>query len=74
MKCHAVSLRQVLQNACFVDCDDICVSQVQSDSRAVVPGDVVVAIPGATVDGHDYLRTAIGNGAVAVVTQRRVDE
>ena len=32
---------------------------IKIDSRKVKPGDTFVAIPGATVDGHDYIEKAI---------------
>jgi UDP-N-acetylmuramoyl-L-alanyl-D-glutamate--2,6-diaminopimelate ligase len=37
------------------------------DSRKVKPGYLFVAIKGLTVDGHDYLRDAIQNGATVLV-------
>jgi UDP-N-acetylmuramoyl-L-alanyl-D-glutamate--2,6-diaminopimelate ligase len=37
------------------------------DSRRVKPGYLFVAIKGFTVDGHDYLKDAIQNGASVVV-------
>ena len=45
------------------------VTDVTQDSRAVTPGAAFVAIPGFTVDGHDYLQAAIANGAAALVVQ-----
>jgi UDP-N-acetylmuramoyl-tripeptide--D-alanyl-D-alanine ligase len=46
------------------------VLDVVTDSRAVRPGSLFLAIPGARVDGHDYVATAAAAGAVAAVTQR----
>ena len=48
---------------------DISITGIAIDSRAVQPGDLFVAIQGGTVDGHDYIPTAIDKGAVAVVGQ-----
>ncbi|MYG91199.1 MAG: UDP-N-acetylmuramoyl-L-alanyl-D-glutamate--2,6-diaminopimelate ligase, partial [Chloroflexi bacterium] len=45
------------------------VSGVRQDSRQLNPGDLFVAIPGFTVDGHRYLESAIANGAAALVVQ-----
>lgn len=39
------------------------------DSRAVEPGDLFVALPGARADGHDFLAEAAGRGAVAALVQ-----
>ncbi len=38
------------------------------DSRTVRPGFVFAALPGARVDGRDYIAAAIENGAVCVLT------
>lgn len=46
---------------------------VVTDSRAVVPGALFVAIKGERVDGHDYVREAAAAGAVAVLAERVVD-
>jgi UDP-N-acetylmuramoyl-L-alanyl-D-glutamate--2,6-diaminopimelate ligase len=40
------------------------------DSRRVTPGMVFVAIPGAHVDGHDFINTAIDRGAAAIICER----
>ncbi|TMD11194.1 MAG: UDP-N-acetylmuramoyl-L-alanyl-D-glutamate--2,6-diaminopimelate ligase [Chloroflexi bacterium] len=41
------------------------------DSRRLRPGDCFVAIPGTHTDGHRYVETALRDGAVAAVVQRR---
>lgn len=46
------------------------VSGITCDSRRVRPGDLFVAIPGVSVDGHDYIPQALEAGAVAVVAER----
>ncbi|MHC4855474.1 MAG: UDP-N-acetylmuramoyl-L-alanyl-D-glutamate--2,6-diaminopimelate ligase [Planctomycetota bacterium] len=46
---------------------------VCADSRQVRQGDVFVAVCGTQVDGHDYIDTALSQGAAYVVTQRPVD-
>jgi len=40
------------------------------DSRAVRPGSLFVALPGARVDGHDFAAEAVRRGAAAVLAQR----
>ena len=42
------------------------------DSRKVKPGDVFVAIPGFKVDGTDFIRQAIANGAKVIVAENEV--
>ena len=49
---------------------EIEVTSVTSDSRAVTPGTLFVAIQGYNVDGHRYLAAALEKGAVAVVGTR----
>lgn len=59
------SLAQVL-NARLVG-DDKPVHSISTDSRKLVDGDVFVALRGEHFDGHDFLPTAVANGAAAVV-------
>ena len=42
-------------------------ADIQIDSRRVRKGDVFVAIPGATCDGHDFISQALANGARYIV-------
>ncbi len=45
-----------------------------TDSRAVNPGDIFLAIKGANFDGHDHVTEAQDRGAVASVVERAVKE
>jgi UDP-N-acetylmuramoyl-tripeptide--D-alanyl-D-alanine ligase len=45
---------------------------VEFDSRAVGPGGLFLALPGARSDGHDFAATAEAAGAVAVLAARPV--
>ncbi len=45
---------------------------VEFDSRAVTPGGLFLALPGARADGHDFARGAVESGAVAVLAARPV--
>ncbi len=45
------------------------VHNVVQDSRAVAAGACFVALPGFTVDGHDFLRRALSAGARTLVVQ-----
>ncbi|MBI5388385.1 MAG: UDP-N-acetylmuramoyl-L-alanyl-D-glutamate--2,6-diaminopimelate ligase [Verrucomicrobia bacterium] len=40
------------------------------DSRQVMPGMIFVAVPGAHVDGHDFIPNAIDRGATAILCER----
>lgn len=49
---------------------DLDITAIAMDSRRVGQGDLFVAVPGITVDGHDFVADAVGRGAVAVVAER----
>ena len=44
-------------------------SSVTIDSRKVIPGSLFVALPGSTLDGHDYIENAFSSGAAVVLMQ-----
>ncbi|WP_081982202.1 UDP-N-acetylmuramoyl-L-alanyl-D-glutamate--2,6-diaminopimelate ligase [Streptacidiphilus albus] len=46
----------------------VLVTGITHDSRAVRPGDLYAALPGAHAHGADYAAQAAGNGAVALLT------
>ena len=46
---------------------DIAINKMEFDSRKIEANDVFVAIRGTISDGHDFIETAIWNGAIAVV-------
>jgi len=46
------------------------VHSISTDSRAVEPGSVFVAIRGERYDGHDFATDAVGVGAVAALVER----
>ncbi len=45
----------------------------ETDSRKVKPGQTFVAINGYTVDGHDYIESAVKNGAVEIIAEKEVE-
>ena len=45
---------------------------VEFDSRAIGPGSLFLALPGARSDGHDHAAAAVAAGAVAVLAARPV--
>ena len=48
---------------------DTVITSVEHDSRSVAAGSLFVAVPGFTVDGHDFLAPAANAGAAAAVVQ-----
>nr|HMQ44213.1 Mur ligase domain-containing protein [Mariniflexile sp.] len=45
------------------------VSAIDFDSRNIKKGHVFVAVKGTVSDGHQFIETAIGQGAVAIVCE-----
>jgi UDP-N-acetylmuramoyl-tripeptide--D-alanyl-D-alanine ligase len=52
---------------------DVAVDRVATDSRKVEHGTLFAALTGNHVDGHDYARSAVSLGAVAVLVSRPLD-
>ncbi|MDX6767690.1 MAG: UDP-N-acetylmuramoyl-tripeptide--D-alanyl-D-alanine ligase [Candidatus Methylacidiphilales bacterium] len=48
------------------------VTRVTTDSRAILPGDLFVALSGERFDGHDYVADAFRQGALAVMVSREI--
>lgn len=51
---------------------DCAFTAVSSDSRAIAPGQLFVALSGPRFDGHDYLTEVAAKGAVAALVEREV--
>ncbi|MGM0509367.1 MAG: UDP-N-acetylmuramoyl-L-alanyl-D-glutamate--2,6-diaminopimelate ligase [Fusobacteriota bacterium] len=45
---------------------------MEYDSRKVTEGDIFIAVEGFKVDGHDYIESAIKNGAKMVIVSKEV--
>lgn len=48
---------------------DVVFARVNTDSRAIQPGDLFVALRGERFDGHEFVAQAIAQGAVAAVVE-----
>ncbi len=46
------------------------IQSIEMDSRHTTEGSLFVCINGFTVDGHDYAKQAVENGAVALIVER----
>ncbi|MEE8390446.1 MAG: UDP-N-acetylmuramoyl-L-alanyl-D-glutamate--2,6-diaminopimelate ligase [Anaerolineae bacterium] len=53
---------------------DVEIHDIAVDSRRARPGDLFVAIPGVSVDGHRFIAEAVEKGAVAVVGERSLQK
>lgn len=60
---NGLSIQQIVNEK------DVQINQIEFDSRKVCQGTLFVAQRGVVSDGHDYLDSAISNGAVAVVVE-----
>lgn len=49
------------------------ISDAVIDSRQVTPGAMFIALPGETVDGHEYVDQAFEQGALVALVDREVD-
>ena len=52
---------------------DLNITHLDKDSRKIKEGGLFIAVKGFDTDGHDYVESAIEQGAVAVILQEGVD-
>jgi UDP-N-acetylmuramoyl-L-alanyl-D-glutamate--2,6-diaminopimelate ligase len=52
---------------------DIVIDSISEDSRVIKSNSLFFCIEGLTVDGHQYAKKAVENGAVAVVASKDID-
>lgn len=50
-----------------------CIDAVVTDSRKVTAGCMFVAIQGENLDGHDFVLSAINNGAACAIVEKRIE-
>lgn len=72
MQLALAQVGEVLQVGLPAGAAGVTVDRITTDSRDVQPGDLFVALPGARVDGHDFVAGAIAAGAVAALVARPV--
>lgn len=54
--------------------DTLVAGLVDTDSRLIEPGDIFVAKPGETTDGHLFVGTAVERGAALAIVERELDD
>lgn len=47
--------------------------EFETDSRKIKPGQTFVAIKGYTVNGHDFINSAIENGATKIISEKDIE-
>jgi UDP-N-acetylmuramoyl-tripeptide--D-alanyl-D-alanine ligase len=73
-----LTLREIAESVGAALCEaghgSLTIERISTDSRAIRPGDLFWALPGARYDGHNFLEQAFAAGAkAAVVMAARVD-
>ena len=60
---YKVTIEKVIGNT------SVSINNIDFDSRKIVLNDVFVAINGVISNGHDFIRKAIDNGALAIICE-----
>ena len=67
------SLASVLKEAVLIGSPETEIVSMSSDSRKISPGSLFIALPGHRVDGAFFAEKAVEAGAVAVLTERKLE-
>ena len=54
-------------------CGETRITGVESDSRAIAPGNLFIALKGERVDGHCFIPDVFEKGALAVLSEAALD-
>lgn len=52
---------------------NIDITSIENDNRMVKTGSLFICLKGYTVDGHDFAKSAVENGAVAIIAERNLE-
>src|SRR3982750_126387 len=61
---YKVSIRSITGNL------NVMIDNLQIDSRKVTNASVFIALKGVSTDGHEFINTAIENGAAAIIGEQ----
>ncbi len=67
-----MNLANIFSNINLIKVDgslDLDINEINQDSRLVTPGNLFICVKGSKVDGHQYLKQAADQGAVAAVVE-----
>jgi UDP-N-acetylmuramoyl-tripeptide--D-alanyl-D-alanine ligase len=64
----------MLPDSVLVGDGSVQIDRVHSDTRTLLPGDLFVALKGASFDAHAFLAQARGNGAVAALAEHGLEQ
>lgn len=65
--------KELFGNECDKKVENIDITGIAYDSRAVMSGNAFVCIKGFETDGHKYVDNAVKNGAALIVAQDEID-
>lgn len=71
-----MNLKQILKDINYTvlnGSDSTDIGKIEYDSRKIKPGDVFFCIQGFNMDGHKFIDSAVKNGAIAVVCERKIN-
>lgn len=74
---EALSIKEIVEavnGRLLAGREDTLVHSVSTSSNEIEPGALFVPIKGERVDAHDYIKGALENGAVAVLTNKSKEE
>ncbi|AXI08994.1 UDP-N-acetylmuramoyl-L-alanyl-D-glutamate--2,6-diaminopimelate ligase [Oceanobacillus zhaokaii] len=71
-----MKLKELLSSLSFYNrnslIEDVEITNIAIDSREVKQGSLFICIAGFTVNGHQYVKEAVNNGAVAIIAEQEV--
>lgn len=70
MKLDTATIAQISNGNLAGNAENVICNGVSIDTRSLQPGNLFVALPGEKVDGHEFVDTAIQQGAAAVLVTR----
>ena len=68
-----MTLRELLHGVTATPIAPVPIAGMVCHSKQVRSGDLFIALPGSTADGHEFIQEAVERGAAAVVAQRLPD-
>ena len=69
---HLLNILKEIDYSCLNGNLDLNIQDIVYDSRKVSPNSVFVCLNGCNCDGHDFIESAVRNGAVAIVVSKKV--
>lgn len=71
-----MKLSKLIENTKYIDLvnfEDVEISGISYNSKTTQKGDLFVCLKGEHLDGHEFVQMAVENGAVALMTEKKLD-